>query len=166
MKDKNQYLLDCYQAAFGTTLPAPLSERILSGEFINFSKKEFVEKKSNQLFEVELIKDIGNRMGGLIDQSIRIAIAEGLDTDEPIAFAELKSKFGKDDFIHNFVLFPTYDSEDPCAVYLLKHKGYPGDEFEDEDEDGDEVSVESDLEFEMELAFDSLADFFSLPERK
>ncbi|PJZ53521.1 hypothetical protein [Leptospira adleri] len=164
MKNKNQYLLDCYQAAFGTVLPSALSEKILSGEFIKFSNKEFLEKKSNQVFEIELIKDIGNRMGGLIDQSIRLAIAEGLDTDEPIAFAELKSEFVKDSFTYNLVLFPTYDPEDPCAVYLLKHKGYPGEEFEDEDEDED--IFESDLEFEMEPAFDSLADLFSLPEKR
>ncbi|RHX85647.1 hypothetical protein [Leptospira stimsonii] len=163
MKDKNKYLLDCYQAAFGTSIPSLLSERILSGEFINFSKKNFLQEESNRLFEVDLIKNFERPIGGLVDQSIRIAIAEGLNTDEPIAFAELKPAFEEDNFIYNFVLFPVYDSEDPCAVYLLKHKGNLGDEFEDEDEDGNEIRVESDLEFEMRPVFDSLADcFFTL----
>ncbi|AOP33537.1 hypothetical protein A0128_06565 [Leptospira tipperaryensis] len=165
MKDKNQYLLDCYQAAFGTNMPVSLRDMILSGEFIKFSKKDFLHKESNQFFEVELIKDIGDRMGGLVDQSTRISIAEGLDRDEPIAFADLKPKSGGDDFIYNFVVFPAYDEEDPCAVYLLKHKGYPADEFEDEDEDGDEVSVESDLEFELQSVFDSFNELFLSLER-
>ncbi|TGK19892.1 hypothetical protein [Leptospira stimsonii] len=113
-----------------------------------------------------MIKNFERPIGGLADQSIRIAIAEGLNTDEPIAFAELKPAFEDDNFIYNFVLFPVYDSEDPCAFYLLKHKGNLGDEFEGEDEDGNEIRVESDLEFEMRPVFDSLADCFFTLEKK
>jgi hypothetical protein len=156
----NENLLHEYEVVYGTSIPLPLEKFILKGELIGFPKADFINPETKEIYEIDFLTDIGSRGGGVLDQSIRIAIAEKYKNQEPIGFADLKPLNEDEQFIYNLVIFPKYDincldESDTYPVYILKHKGYP---IEDE---MDEEEMEDDFECELQKIGDSFDKFIS-----
>lgn len=140
----NEYLLSTYSTTHGSSIPLPLKQFILDGELAGFPDTPFTDPLTGKEFIVRFIKDM--EYGGTADQSIRVAISDTFDTQEPIGFAKLDLQSENDDFLYYLIIFPKndphrmigLDENDLCPVYLLKFKGYPIDEDDlEEDEESD-----------------------------
>ncbi|MDF2190657.1 leucine-rich repeat domain-containing protein [Paraflavitalea sp. CAU 1676] len=174
----NETLLRYYRTAHDTGVPFPLADFISSGRLVEHPPFTFTDK-SKHTYKGSFITDMGYRMEGMVDQSIRLAVSEQTGNTEPIGFADVKPIGGTDEFQYQLIVFPRHhinslQAEDPCPVYLVKYTGHPeNDEFyDDDDEDNLEEDEQSDgkaegsdqegsFKCETELIADSFEAFLS-----
>ena len=127
MKQRNQYLLDCFEAAFDEIMPAEFRDFILSGKIDEIKDREILHPTSGETFKMNFIKDAGFRMDGMFDQSTRLMMEDKLDINTPIAFADLELN-PKPNGYKYCLAFVKKDlkktNKNNFRVHLIKFKGY------------------------------------------
>ena len=153
-------LVKIFRTAYDTALPKPLHDFIADEQFKGMDGK-FITVEGKK-YRLRFLSDMLNRMGGLVDQAIRVAISDRTG-GEPIGFFEALP--GDDDYFHEIAVVPRHrenrlDENDPLPVYLISFRGYPVDFDEDEHEDLEEE--EDTFEFHIRKISASFEQFLKL----